>query len=455
MKQQIKKWWTSHKEPQLSRDETEFLPAILEVTETPPSPVGRFVLWSIIALLMVAILWAFFGHVDEVAVATGKIVPIGQVKIVQAESKGVVKNILVKPGAVVKKGQILIELDQTFSAADLSRLKKQVAYANLEIERLTAEREKRPLVLTSDPNLDPKDLQFQMQLYSSRNLDYDGKLLKAQNAVQQQSSSLSSALINKRKYSDLLTIAKDKEKRLEDLVARDAVSLFQLLDARSRRIELLETLAAQDAEIERNQAALAEAQSILANIVAEHEKDIMTNMVEARKLLVQAAEELKKAEEKNRLAQLTAPVDGRVHQLAVHTIGGIVTEAQPLLMIVPEDVSMQVEAWAANKDIGFIQVGQQAEIKIETFNFQKYGILDAQVVEISPDATESNNDKEKDKKFRIVLNLNDQGVIVGNRQVPLTPGMAASAEIKIRKKRIVEFFLDPFRQYQSEALRER
>ena len=141
--------------------------------------------------------------------------------------------------------------------------------------------------------------------------------------------------------------------------------------------------------------------------------------------------------------------------MSVHTLGGIVTEAQPLMTIVPNDVTMEVEAWAENKDIGFIALGQTAEIKLETFNFQKYGTIEADVVDISPDAVEETKGKEKSTKFRELLRPRSEGIFVNEKQVELMPGMTASAEIKIRKKRVIEFFLDPFRKYKSESLRER
>ena len=165
-------------------------------------------------------------------------------------------------------------------------------------------------------------------------------------------------------------------------------------------------------------------------------------------------EELKKAEEKNRLAKILAPVDGRVGQLALHTVGGVVTEAQALLTVVPDDVTLEVEAWVSNKDIGFVMQNQRAEVKVETYNFQKYGTFDATVREVSPDAAKQ-TEKDTEYKYRVLLSLDRSSVKMVEREAQLAPGMAATAEIKIRQKRIIEFFLDPFRKQTSEALRER
>jgi len=189
-----------------------------------------------------------------------------------------------------------------------------------------------------------------------------------------------------------------------------------------------------------------------SSLKAERDKDIASKMVDDRKSLQGYEEELKKAELKSRQSTIVSPVDGRVTQLSVHTVGGVVTDAQSLMIIVPDGTTLEVEAWAANKDIGFLKLGQQAEVKLETFNFQRYGTIDATVTEISADATD---DKDKGRVYRIMLQLQQQEMQMAGGNVPLSPGMSATVEIKIRQKRIIEFFLDPFRKYKSEALRER
>jgi hemolysin D len=457
----IKNWFTSKKQGQLGSAETEFLPAVLEVTETPPSPVGRMLLFSIMLILTVGLLWSVLGHVDEVAVATGKIIPVGQVKTVQAEDKGVVKQIYVKEGQAVKKGDLLVELDQTISEADVAGYKKQIAYYNLEVARLMAQKTGQPFILPQSDDLDPKDLAAQMSLYQSWLSERQAKLAGAQAAIEQSMALLETSHVNRTKFKQQLDIAQEMEERSEILFKENAVAYFQLLEKKAKRMELEQNVAAQEGEIAKSQATLAQSRENLANATAGYDKDVDTKLNEDRKQLLQYTEELKKAGEKNRLARILAPTDGRVGQLAIHTVGGVVTAAQPLMIIVPEDVTLEVEAWVANKDIGFVQVGQRAEVKVETFNFQKYGTVDAQVTEISPDSItndkekEKSQDRDKDMKYRVVLHLDKEHMSLSDRDVLLSPGMSVTAEIKLRQKRIIEFFLDPFRKYQSEALRER
>ena len=225
------------------------------------------------------------------------------------------------------------------------------------------------------------------------------------------------------------------------------------MDQSAKRMELAQNVATQTSDIVKAESVLAQNREKLNTITAERFRDITAKLVEDRKLLQTALEEVKKAQEKNRLSRIVAPVSGKVNQLSVFTIGGVVTPAQVLMVIVPEGTALEIEAWAANKDVGFLKIGQQAAVKLETFNFQKYGTLDAEVVELSGDAKE---DKEKGTLlYRIALRLKQDKVLVDHSYIPVSTGMAAVAEIKIKQKRIIEFFLDPFKRYQDEALRER
>ena len=437
---------------ELNKDEYEFLPAALEVVETPPSPLGRSVLWLLFIFILIVVIWVMVGQVDEVAIAPGKIIPTGNVKIIQAEDKGVVKGIFVKDGQKVSKGELLIELDTTITAADVARIKREVAYYSLEIDRLLAEQSGSSFIPQQYPSLDPKDIAYQQNLYQTRLAEYNTKLLMAKALVMQNEADLATTKAGYKKQVELFAIAKEKEDRLMKLAQEDAIATFVVLDYQAKRIEIEEDINAQASEINRKQWNLIQAQEQLNSIVAERNKDISTSLMEDRKQLSIYSEELKKAEEKDRLSKIVAPIDGRVAQLSIHTVGGVVTEAQPLLEVVPEDAVLQVEAFVANKDIGFVSIGQSAEVKIETFNFQKFGTVDATVVEISPDAIE---DKEKGRVYRVVLEIDKNSFDVNGKEVALSPGMTATGEIKIRQKRIIEFFLDPFKQYQSEALRER
>ena len=451
----IKKLWNDLINGREEAQETEFMPAILEVTETPPSPVGRLVMWSILALLAVGLIWAFVGTINEVAVATGKVIPTGQVKTIQVKNKGIIKEINVKEGQHVEEGEVLVVLDTTTTDADNASLKKRAAYYKLDIERLEAELKGAPFQPAPDAELETSDLLAEKNLYQSRTTQYRSEVASARNAVSQKQAALAAEEMNYEKYAGMLAIAVDKENRLQQLVKENAIAEFQLLEQTSQRINLEETTNAQRDMVAKARAELAEAQSRLATVDSGYRKDIMTSLVESRKQYLAYQEEIKKADENQRLATVTAPCSGRVYNLAVHTEGGIVTDAQPLMMIVPDGTGLEFEVWADNKDIGFIKEGQEAEVKVSTFNFQKFGMVKAVVDEIGADAYSDKTDVERNKKYRLTLNILQDDINIFGQKADLTPGMEVTAEIKIKEKRIIDFFLDPFRRYTSEALRER
>ena len=444
--------WQQFEQINRKREENEFLPAVLEVTETPPSPIARIALWTLMLILVTGLLWTIFGHVDEVAVAPGKVIPTGQVKVIQSQYAGVVKAIKVRDGQEVKEGEALIELDETTSAAELSQIRKQVGYYRLQVRRLEAEQNGTPFNPEITADIDPLEVEMQKRLFDGRTSEIRQRLAQADARVAEQRALQISTAATLQKYTSLLAVSQEMEKRMKKLLDQEAVSYFAYLQYEARRIEYEQNVAAQQAEISRVQSTLNQALRERDSLAAERARDIASRIVDDRKQLMNYEEELKKAEQKHRQSTITAPVTGRVTQLDVHTLGGVVTAAQPLMVLVPEGTTLEVEAWAANKDIGFLRVGQAAEVKIDTFNFQRYGTIDSTVSVISADAKE---DKERGNVYRILLKLDRQDMEVAGRFVPLSPGMSATAEIKIRQKRIIEFFLDPFRKYKSEALRER
>ncbi|MGN0939276.1 MAG: HlyD family type I secretion periplasmic adaptor subunit [Selenomonas sp.] len=448
----IKDLWKKFLGEDRDANETEFLPSILEVTETPPSPVGRAVLWTIVVMLIAGAIWVCVGDVDEVAVANGKVIPVGNVKVVQSQNKGAIKELDVKEGDYVEEGQTLLVLDTTKTQADVDQLKKQAAYYGLTVARLQAEMQNAPFTPPEDPDglLEAKDVAAQVTLYQSRRAKLAADQEKNLAAVQQASAAVEGSEAQLQKYRALQQVAQEKEDRLEQLMQEDAISYFQLLEARATRVEQQRNADATEKSILEQRGRLAEAQDNFASTDTAYRQDTMSQLVEAKRQLNAIEEDLKKANDTNQQSEIVAPISGRINQLGVHTLGGVVTEGQALMMIVPDDATLEIEAYADNKDIGFIQQGQDAEVKVETFNFQKFGMVNATVDEISPDAGSNVQDKETYQKYRLTLGLEND-----DSGIELTPGMNVSAEIKIKKKKIIDFFLDPFRKYKDEALRER
>ena len=433
------------------REELEFLPAALEIVESPPSPIGRALLWTVVSFFLIALVWSIVGTVDEVAVAPGKVIPSGYTKVVQAEDKGIVRRLNVANGTPVREGDVLIELDTVITEADMARLTKERDFYVLDLARLFADRDGKPFV-PPQGGWDPEVVLHQQELSRTRQLEFRSRI----NVLKQQALMAKAALRNSKrqydKYAALLPIVAEQRKKTEELASDGTVSLLEHQTYLQKEIEVRQDLLSQRAEVDRNEHTVAESDMELKKAESEWYSEISARIVEDRKQLQAVEEELVKAQEKNRLSRITAPIDGVVQQLEIHTLGAIVTPAQPLMLIVPAGGGIEYEVWLENRDIGFVRAGQDAEIKVETFSFQKYGTLKGRVKSV---ATEAKEDQKRGLIYQALLETSRDHYVVEGKKIPLLPGMSVTGEIKTRRKRIIEYFLDTFRRYTNEALRER
>ena len=433
-------------------EEKEFLPPAVEILEKPPSPAGRILVWAILGLFLLAILWAFVGEIDEVVVARGKVIPIGYTKVLQAEDKGIVKRILVQEGQRVKKDDLLMELDRTMSESDLNALKKEIAYYDTNIRRILAELEDRPFMPEAGNPVDSKDFVQQMSLYKSRQSEKRAKLEFYDAQIRQKEDSVRVAESSLVKYKELLKIAREREQNQEEIVKQGAISKYTYLEFKGKRIELEQNVNMNLSELSAAEAEASAARQEKAQYQAEWNRQLQEELINSRKQYNTLKESERKAELKNKLIEIKAPTDGAIHKLDIHTVGAVVREAQGLMEVVPEGTPMEIEAWMENKDVGFVMANMPVEIKVDAFNFQKFGTIKGKVREISPDAIE---DKERGQLYRVMISMEEEKLHTDSGDLPVYPGMAVSAEIKTRKKRIIDFFLEPFQTYKSEALRER
>lgn len=433
-------------------EDKEFLPPAVEILETPPSPMGRMLVWAVLGLFVLVLLWSLIGEIDEVVVARGKVIPVGYTKVLQSEDKGIVKRILVQEGQKVKKGELLMELDRTMSESDLNALKKEISYYDINIRRILAELSDKPFMAETGTGFDPRDMAQQMSLYQSRQSEKRARLEFCDAQIRQKEDSVRVAESSLEKYRQLLSIAREREKNLQEIVEQGAISKYTYLEYKGKRIELEQNVSMNISELSAAKAEASAARQQKAQYLAEWNRQLQEELINCRKQYNTLKESERKAELKNKLIEIKSPVDGAVHKLDIHTVGAVVQEAQGLMQVVPEGTPMEVEAWMENKDIGFVNPGMPVEIKIDTFNFQKFGTLKGKVREISPDTIE---DKDRGPLYRVMVSMDEEKLHMDNRDLQVYPGMSVSAEIKTRKKRIIDFFLEPFQTYKNEALRER
>lgn len=453
---------------------SEFMPAALELQESPPNPLVRWLAWVLIGLFVLTLLWACIGKVDVVSSAEGKIIPSSRVKQIQPLSKGFVKAIHVKEGQFVNQGDALIELDRTTTAADQARMQQELHNASLNLAG--AEALQKFLVKTSGSvegaNTKPSinmATEIQLNVHAAIKPTETEILLHQQKTWEQwqqyqaQLSSLHSALkkVQSEKIANQETIKKLRqtlpliEKRtqaLEKLYTQKMVSETEYLELEQQRIERVQDLAAQQQMQQQLNAAINEAQQQINSLKADTLGKLLTQIADSRNQIATISEELVKATDMNDKQILYAPVSGYVQQLAINTIGGIVTEAQELMLIVPEEESLEVQVMLGNQDVGFVQKDMAAEIKIHTFPFTKYGLIDATVTHISDDAI---IDEKLGLVYTMHLKMHKSTIRVEAKDVKLIPGMAVTAEVKTTQRRVIEYFLSPLLRYKQESIRER
>jgi hemolysin D len=436
--------------------EAQFLPAALELQETPVSPAPRITMWLLIAFAVIAVLWAVFGHIDVVATAAGKIVPNDRTKVIQPIETATVKAIHVTDGQSVKTGDVLIELDTTIAVADSTRLANDLATARLQAARARAIL--AAIASGRVPSLGPlagveADRHAQEQrMLDGQWLEYQAKLSRIDADNTRREAELASTREIVAKLEQTAPIARRRAQDFKNLVDQRFVSEHGYLEKEQTRIEQEGDLATQRSRIKELAAALQEGRSQRTALVAETRRLALDSLNEAEQKATTYGQELIKAESRGKSMTLTAPVDGTVQQLAVHTVGGVVTPAQQLMMIVPKDNPIEVEAYVENKDIGFVNPGQEAVVKIETFPFTKYGTIEAKVTHVSHDAV---NDEKRGLIFPARVSLERTAIQVENKSVNLSPGMAVTVEVKTAQRRVIEYFLSPLLQYKDESLRER
>jgi hemolysin D len=431
--------------------EAEFLPAVLEIQDTPPSPVGRAIGGVVVAVFLTGLIWATFGEIDIVATAQGKIIPGGYSKVIQPLDSGVIRAIHVRDGQAVNKGEILIELDPTVSGADRDRLMNEYVFAKVEAARLRALIAGKA-VLDEPVGAEPKMVVMQAKMLRDQLAEYQARVEAARHLIDQRKAALEATKATIVRLEATVPMQDERAGAYKQLVDEQFVSKMEYLAAEKQRVEETQELARQKEILGQDLAALGEAQKNHQALVSEFQRTRMGELMAGETKAASLAQELVKAEQRTGLQTLTAPIDGVVQQLAVHTVGGVVTPAQQLMVVVPREHQLEVEAWVENKDIGFVKPDQPVEIKVETFPFTRYGLIDGRIVSLSTDAVQL---EKGVLAYTARVSMDRSTIQVEDKQVNLSPGMAVTAEIKTGKRRLIEFFLSPLLKSARESVRER
>lgn len=438
--------------------ELAFMPAALTLQDSPAHPAPRVFAWGIMLFFVLALAWAYFGTIEVVAVAPGKIVPSGKTKLIQSSETAVVKAIHVSDGQRVQVGEVLIELDATSADTEVRRTQGDLLAARIDRARSTAmlqaiEHQQEPMLARdSMVDLSPEQTLSAQRWLQGQYQEYRSQLAQADAEILQRTADIQAAQVQVVSLRQALPIATQLAEDYQRLLAQQYVARHEYLQKEQARLDVLRQLSVQQASVLQSTAARGEAQRRREGVVAQTRRSMLDLQQEAVQKEASLVQLLTKARYQEALTQLKASVAGTVQQLAVHTVGGVVTPAQALMVIVPTDQPVEVEALLENKDVGFVRAGQAVTVKVETFTFTRYGTVEGEVIGVSNDAID---DEKRGPVYSSRIRLKEDYLNIKGERVALSPGMSVTAKVKTDQRRVLDYFLSPLRQHVQESLRER
>jgi hemolysin D len=482
------------KKPEMSARDREFLPAAMEILETPPAPMPVALMLTLCGFIALALIWSFIGRLDIHAVALGKIETSSRSKVIQPLDSGKVARINVENGSKVKAGQVLVEFDAAEAAADEKAASEGLEANRAEmVRRLVAIDVARGIpdnVTTGMPdvslNLSP-DVGWRASISSSlknretavlsADLSHLGESLQnigkqmAQKEATRERLHLSIGFQNK-----LIKTLYERVGVREESIKLSVGTKINLFDAREALEKSQSALASDRGQLLEAQAALEELSSQKRKTISQFIADNQGKLSEAARKGDEAEQQVNKARAKLGRTSLTAPIDGTVQQLALTTQGQVVTTGQQLMVLIPDGDKLQVEIFVSNLDIGFVKLGQEAAIKVDAFPFTRFGTLNGKVIKIAKDAIDEQDARRSQANstaltnaggagggagqpqnfvFPVTLELLETAMKIDNVVIPLTPGMTVAAEIKTDSRSVISYLMSPIAKVTSEAMRER
>ncbi len=464
------------------RSDHEFLPAALEIMEKPPSPGLRWLMLGLCGLFTIALIWSIVGKVDVVAVASGRVVPSGNVKIIQPIETGMIRAIHVRNGQRVRAGQLLVELDPTIASADAAQAGQGLLDARLVAARnaaLIAHVEGRGGSFVAPPGTPPEIAATQARFVRTAIAEYEAQRLTLQRQRAERAAELRAAEAEIASLQQTLPLIDRQLAARQELAEKGHFSRLRLLEYEQLRIEHIQNIEVQRANAARASAAMATLDAEARTLRETFGRTAVTELATAQNEASQREQEVTRTGRRQQFQQLRAPVSGTVQQLAISTIGGVVQPAQALMIIVPDEAEVIVEAQILNRDIGFIREGQPVRVKLEAFPFTDYGLIEGVVEQISRDAIDTGqapaNPRDAASQggrsgggaqgasagagqglvYAARIRLNRSTIMVRGREQVIGPGLAVQAEIKTGERRILQYLLSPIAQTLDEAGRER
>lgn len=422
----------------MANDQHEFRPIAVEIEESPVSPLGRWMFWLVLSLALIATLWLCLSEVDVVVTTHGKVVPEGQIKTIQPLETGVIRAIHVRPGDRVEAGQLLVEIEPDTTEPGLNAADEQRGLAQLELQRLNAQAgggSFHPDAKTSSPEA----IAQQHALYASTQAAHQAELSAKRDQLAQTQSQLQGAESEYQQAKQLLSMTQEqwsRQQSVAELLAKKDVeeTKARLVTYQSQ----VQTALAKKREITQR---MGQVRHEMAQVGSHYHQELYRSMTEKQSQLAELEAKVKESQFRVTQQQIRAPVAGIINQQQVFTVGGVVTPAETLMTLVPEGTPLELEVMAQSQDIGFIRKGMPVTIKLDTYDFQKYGTVDGLVMSVAQDSV-----KEDPQQAAIVfpVRIHPQAITLSKHSDKrLQTGMTVTAEINTGKRRMIEFFIYP------------
>lgn len=447
------------------RDAFDFSPGVLGIQERPPSPLPRMVLRGVLILLAVMLIWATFGRLDIVSVAEGKLVPITYLKIVQPADSGIVREIMVSEGQHVEANQVLVRMDANLSEADSKTIQQELKYKAMELRRIQAELTGSPL--RPEVGNDAALFQRIRNEYHANLRALEDSIATERASLQKAREDLAASLETQQKLEKTLPNYQAQASAYEELGKSGYAGNLMVLDKQREKIEKEQDLRAQQYSAQSLRASIAQSQKRIAQIESAYKQKLEAEHVATYAEYQKLEQDWAKQSHKNSLLELKAPQAGIVKDLATHTPGTVVTPGAVLMTLVPNNEALQAEVWLKNEDAGFVHAGQEVKVKLSAYPFQKYGMVDGKVLQVSADANDKNSTSQNGNadnansqnasqlSYRTLVQLQQQTLKSDDEQLRLAPGMQVAAEIKLADQTVMEYLLSPVTKAFHEAGRER
>ncbi|MBA4795986.1 HlyD family type I secretion periplasmic adaptor subunit [Rhizobium rosettiformans] len=426
------------------------------VADTPPF-MARMIVGLVAALIVLFLAWAAIAEIDEIARGEGKVIPVSKTQIVQSSEAGVVETIAVQVGQVVRKGELIVQLNNTTTESSLGESVAKARALGAKIARLALEEAgdyDTAFVCPEEvQSVADKVCENEERLFAANKAAYINKAGVLRERVRQRENELTEAQANIARLEQNIAQATRQYDLMSPLAKKGLVAQTELIALERELTDQRGQITVYQESLERLRGAVEEARLQVEELALQLRQQALTEKAQTLAELSVIDETIRGATDRVSRTDIRSPVDGIVNTLEVNTIGAYVDPGTVVAGIVPTADTLLIEAKISPRDVAFITRGQKAIVKVTAYDFSIFGGLEGEVTNVSADSIV---DKEKGETFYLVHVKTDQSELVRNgKSYPIIPGMVASAEIMTGRKTILSYLMKPINKAQSVALTER